>query len=125
MTKTVALLGVLGLALLVISVVPWPSAAPAPATPAATQPAGASDADYGRALFAAKGCAGCHRHDEVPGSGEFGGNDVPELTDYAADPDFLRVWLKDPKSVRANTRMPNLGLSQAEIEALIVFLSAP
>ena len=125
MTKTAALLGVLGLALLVVSIVPWPSAAVVPATPAPTQPASASDADYGRALFAAKGCSGCHRHDTVPGSGEFGGADVPVLTDYAADPDFLRVWLKDPKSVRPNTRMPNLGLSQGEIEALIIFLSAP
>ncbi len=123
MTKLSYILGGLGPALLIISLVPWPSAAVAPATPAAAQPASASDVDYGRALFAAKGCTGCHRHDEVRGSGQFGGTDIPDLTDYAGDPDFLRVWLENPKSVRPNTFMPDLGLSQSEIEALIAFLS--
>jgi hypothetical protein len=40
-------------------------------------------------------------------------------------PDFLRSWLKDPRAVRPNTQMPDLGLKQAEIEALIAFLNSP
>ncbi len=49
---------------------------------------------YGRALFQAKGCVGCHSHTAVNlGSGVAVG---PELSSRSYDPDFLRSWLKDP-----------------------------
>lgn len=90
---------------------------------ASTDAAAASSAEYGRALFIAKGCKYCHMRagvsNMVPGpvSG-------PNLTDYSADPAFLRAWLQDPQAVRSQTQMPNLNLSEAEIEDLIAFLSA-
>ncbi|MCB8987483.1 MAG: hypothetical protein H6661_07005 [Ardenticatenaceae bacterium] len=40
-------------------------------------------------------------------------------------PDYLRLWLHDPASVKPETVMPNLGLSSDEIETLIQFLTAP
>jgi cytochrome c1 len=46
----------------------------------------------------------------------------PDLAGYRADPVFLRRWLRDPQAVRPATRMPDLGLSDAEIEALSAFL---
>jgi cytochrome c2 len=131
MLKISAVLGVLGLGLLLLSVLPLPGLAPetasAPAASTAVPPASAAasqpDAAYGQALFSAKGCVMCHHHAAVAKSDPFDmGN--PDLTKYRPDPEFLRRWLKDPKSVRPATEMPNLGLQQAEIEALIAFLSA-
>ena len=76
---------------------------------------------YGRALFQAKGCTACHQHREVnPGAGVAVG---PDLTEVVLDPDYLRSWLNDPASIRPGTRMPNLGLSSVEIEALIAFIN--
>ena len=76
---------------------------------------------YGRALFQAKGCTACHLHREVnPGAGVGVG---PELTEAVFDPAYLRAWLLDPASIRPGTRMPNLGLSETEIEALIAFIN--
>lgn len=77
----------------------------------------------GEALFVAKGCVTCHRHDGVAASRESIGIG-PTLTAYQGDPDFLRQWLRNPRAVRPNTFMPNLGLSDAEIETLVAFLSA-
>jgi cytochrome c oxidase subunit 2 len=82
-----------------------------------------SDAEHGRALFLAKGCAACHQHSRVSLSvpGPVIG---PNLTIYQAEESFVRNWLRDPQAMRPNTRMPNLNLSEAEIDALVAFLSA-
>jgi cytochrome c2 len=129
MIKLSIALAVIGLALLLLSAMPGRAAvttgAPvATAAPAAGAPATASQADiaYGKALFSAKGCVTCHHHAAVAGSGTFGDGN-PDLTTYRWNADFLRIWLKDPAAVRPNTYMPNLGLKQDEIEALIAFLS--
>jgi cytochrome c2 len=123
MLKLSFALAVLGLAMVALSAIsgraPQPVVAPSePATAVTT-----ADADYGRALFSAKGCVTCHHHGAIPGSGQLGGSDVPDLTNYTANADFLRTWLKDPRAIRPNTWMPNLELKKDEIEALIAFLS--
>lgn len=74
----------------------------------------------GQALFMAKGCIACHRHDAVGSRIEVG----PNLTHLQARPEFLRRWLKDPSAVKPGTFMPTLGLADDEIEALIAFLNA-
>lgn len=116
--------GVLGLALLALSVLPWsaPAAGEAIAPVSAPMPGSTADAAYGKALFRAKGCATCHVHAAISGVRAI--PEGPNLTDYRADPTHLRSWLRDPKAVKPLTRMPNLGLSDAEIAALIAFLSA-
>jgi cytochrome c2 len=125
MIKLSAALAVIGLALLLLSALPGRAPAPA-AQPivVAQAPTASSQADvaYGKALFSAKGCVTCHHHAAFPGSGL--GGEFPDLTTYRWDADYLRTWLKDPAAVKPNTYMPNLGLNQAEIEALIAFLSA-
>jgi len=87
-----------------------------------TQPLPAT-ADYGRALFVAKSCSACHAYRGISYSipGPVPG---PNLTSYQADPAFLRQWLRNPSAIRPDTQMPNLNLSEAEIEALIAFLTA-
>ncbi|MEZ4770929.1 MAG: hypothetical protein R2844_21240 [Caldilineales bacterium] len=77
---------------------------------------------YGRSLFVAKGCSGCHIHASVT-TGAGGPMIGPVLTDRAEDPQFLRTWLADPDAVRPGTQMPNLGLDSNEIEALVSFLT--
>lgn len=77
--------------------------------------------EMGAALFVAKGCVTCHRHDGVSFTTHMA-KIGPDLTHYRGDADFLRRWLSDPKAVRPRTFMPNLELSQAEIETLVVFL---
>ena len=104
------------------------SPSPTAATPTPTP----EPAAHGRALFQAKGCATCHRHgglnigrveDEDPVDLDLGAAlGAPDLTHYQPDPDFVRRWLRDPRAVRPETKMPNLRLSDAEIEALLAFL---
>jgi len=132
MVKLSVVLAMIGLVFLLLSAVPMPSATPAALPPLATAApsapaigaASAADIAYGRALFSAKGCATCHRHAAVSGSGFGPESDIPDLTTYRWSADFLRTWLQNPAAVKPNTYMPNLGLKRDEIEALLAFLSA-
>ncbi|NOK61296.1 MAG: hypothetical protein GFH27_549305n65 [Chloroflexi bacterium AL-W] len=76
--------------------------------------------NYGKMLFTAKGCASCHQHDVVVRHWDFSVG--PNLTYYAGNPDYVREWLQDPSAIRTDARMPDLDLSDEEIEALVVFL---
>jgi mono/diheme cytochrome c family protein len=78
----------------------------------------------GMDLFVAKGCVICHTHSDIPDRYvAFQTNVGPNLTSYSATQTFLRLWLSDPTGVKPKTQMPNLELSDAEIEALISFLN--
>jgi cytochrome c2 len=79
---------------------------------------------YGRDLFTAKGCTTCHLNSRAAKNVNFSVEAGPNLTVYQASPEHLRSWLKDPQSIKPNTEMPDLGLKEAEIEALIAFLNA-
>ena len=81
-------------------------------------------------MFLAKGCAACHVHNKneytepKDSYGYFGAiNTGPNLTDFRADPDYLARWLSSPKSIRPNTVMLDLDLSEEEINALVAFLN--
>jgi hypothetical protein len=80
--------------------------------------------DRGRQLFAAKGCANCHSHQLT--------KDLlvtpvgPDLTQPKFSNAYLARFLADPSiktDWKSQTRMPNLGLKQAEILALTAFLN--
>lgn len=105
-----------GLVLLGLSFVGGPSPQPVTvvAAPTTTAPT-PTLAEQGQALFRAKGCATCHEHAL---------NGAPNLASYEANPEFLVQWLKNPTAVRPGTLMPNLGLDDSEIQALIAFLAA-
>ena len=122
MRKLALALGALGLALLLVSIVPGLAPASGRASPAP------GDVERGRALFLAKGCATCHVNGRIAGrTGEFSGGypaRSPDLTNYTNDPDLLRRWLRDPAAVKPGTAMPNLHLSDDEIADLIAFLNA-
>ena len=105
---------------------PGPTATPVP-----------SPVETGRAIFQSKGCATCHRHDGLGAPRVLSGSDgepagwtltdvsgAPDLTRYPPDPDFVRRWLKNPQAIRPGAAMPDLGLNEEEIEALLAFLAA-
>jgi mono/diheme cytochrome c family protein len=124
MMRLAALLLVAGVALLLLAALAAPAAAPlVPATLPALPMEGEALAGRGRALFAAKGCLSCHRHDGFQEIQEGYLPDAPNLTHYQPDPAFVRSWLRDPRAIRPGTEMPNLELEEAEIEALIAFLA--
>jgi cytochrome c oxidase subunit II len=94
--------------------------------PTATPPTG--PAAEGLTLFNAKGCAGCHT---VAGVSQ--GKVGPDLTHLQSRTTFagsmfnlneenLRTWLHDPPGVKPGSLMPNLGLSDEEIDQLIAYL---
>lgn len=81
--------------------------------------------EFGRRLFIAKGCITCHVNNKVVSSRywtvEIG---APDLSKFSASPEALFLRLKDPSSVKSDTQMPNLNLSEAEIEALIALINS-
>jgi mono/diheme cytochrome c family protein len=79
--------------------------------------------ERGAALFVAKGCVVCHVNGDLPGYEPISLSIGPDLTHYSNDPAFLGRWLENPAAVRPATAMPGLGLSPAEIDALIAFLN--
>ncbi len=80
----------------------------------------------GQELFLAKGCIVCHQNRRVqfPQEDFFQVGVGPDLTNRKLTSEFLHTWLKDPSKVRPGTQMPTLGLSDQEIDALAVFLTA-
>jgi hypothetical protein len=87
----------------------------------------------GSRLFTSKGCNGCHLHPEVKGGRLYG----PDLTSRRPDVEYLRRFLADPSITPAPAEvcskdrsycgspyaMPNLNLRDAEIEALVAFIT--
>ena len=78
--------------------------------------------ELGQKLFVAKGCITCHRHDAVQEPSNISLEIGPNLSNFPTTAEYLRVWLKDPATLKPATQMPNLELKQTEIEALIAFL---
>ena len=85
----------------------------------------------GHELFMTRACAACHTVDGTDAAGKVG----PDLSDFGSrvsvaagmldnTPANVAAWLKDPQAVKPGARMPNLGLSDSEAEALVAFLRA-
>lgn len=111
---------------LLVSGVSFASAASRPAELNPPTISNQTPQEIGRSLFLAKGCVTCHAHEEIK-------RDVnrtifvdigPDLSNFSADPEYLRRWLLDPAAIKSNTQMPTLQLSESEIDALIAFLNA-
>ena len=111
-----------------------------PARASAPDPASVA---RGEDTYKKKGCAACHNIAKAgeeahrrPG-GKQSGPDLGGVT-QRRDRDWLKRWLKDPDAMRASDptaqamvaqakglKMPNMKLSDAEIEDLINYLSVP
>ncbi len=80
-------------------------------------------AAQGAALFVAKGCVVCHQHDASGVEAWASINVGPDLTRFSAPEEALAAWLANPQAVKQQAKMPNLGLDDEEIAALIAFLN--
>ena len=85
-----------------------------------------SPVELGRQLFVAKGCITCHVNRKISNSSEYWTIDMgaTDLSKFSANPEVLFMRLKDPASVKSDTKMPNLELREEEIEALIAFINS-
>ena len=86
-----------------------------------------SQVELGAQLFVAKGCITCHVNTKVPNSSAYwtiNPEGATNLSNFSASPEILRIRLKDPTAAKSDTQMPNLGLSEIEIEALIAFINS-
>ncbi len=82
--------------------------------------------ELGRQLFVAKGCITCHVNRKIENSHEYWTIDIgaTDLTNFSASPEVLFIRLKDPAAAKSDTKMPDLGLKEAEINALIAFINS-
>ena len=85
-----------------------------------------SQVELGRQLFLAKGCITCHYNIRAADRNEYWTIDIgaPDLSNYSAHPEVLFIRLKDPVAAKSDAKMPNLGLKEPEIEALIAFINS-
>ena len=88
-------------------------------------------AKKGRSMFASKGCNGCH---SING-GERAGPDLAGVSERR-DAEWLKKFLKDPPTMLTtdslamsllakykNVKMPNMKLSDADIDALLHYIA--
>lgn len=98
---------------------PWRAISPSERVLALT------DAARGRHLFAARGCVSCHVHRAVDVEGELQ-TSGPDLTQARFVPSYVAQFLADPSikpPMPNRAQMPNLRLQDAEIQALVAFLT--
>jgi mono/diheme cytochrome c family protein len=79
----------------------------------------AQAAELGKRLYANKyGCNGCHR------IGEEGGKVGPALdrAGFRLNGTWVYRWVKNPQVMKPETRMPALGLSDADAKAVTMYL---
>ena len=74
----------------------------------------------GRRVFQAQGCYGCHT---VGATGTAIG---PDLSHIGAkhNRSYLIAWLRDPSSQKPTAHMPNLTLTDSEVQALAAYLGS-
>ncbi|WP_162179605.1 cytochrome c oxidase subunit II [Thermogemmatispora carboxidivorans] len=104
------------------------------------QQAAANNPQYARglALFKSKGCTACHGIVGVnlndfntqpqtlvgPNLTHFGSRDMIAGGVLKNTPENLAKWLHDPQAVKPGNDMPNLGLSQSEVNDLVAYLES-
>jgi cytochrome c oxidase subunit 2 len=99
------------------------------ATPAAV--ALTATARAGQSLFLSRGCGGCHLLRGTEADATVG----PSLSHMATRTTLaaltipnnareLAAWIENPQAIKPGNHMPDLGLSKAEVSALVAFLEA-
>lgn len=85
--------------------------------------------ERGRELLRVEGCAACH---QIPGVAGPQGRVGPPLGTIAErrviagalphTPDNLRRWIQNPQDIEPGTLMPDLGLTDEEVDAIVAYL---
>jgi cytochrome c oxidase subunit 2 len=97
----------------------------------ATPPQAAGDAAKGAQVFQTGACVGCHTIAGTPANGKIG----PNLTHVGSrltlagaildnNPQQLALWLHDPPAVKPGSIMPNLHLTDDQVNALVAYLDS-
>jgi len=81
----------------------------------------------GQQVYAQKGCSACHMINGVGAAAP--GPDLSKIGSqpYAGmpnDPASLTLWLQDPPAFKPGTTMPRIPMTDAEIEALVAYLTS-
>jgi cytochrome c oxidase subunit 2 len=94
----------------------------------ALAPSGA-EARAGAQLFMSRQCSSCHQISGTGANATVGPNltHVASRTSLAAatianNPRELAAWITNPQAIKPGNRMPALGLSQAEVHAIVSYL---
>ena len=85
----------------------------------------------GLTAFVGSGCSGCHEISGAPEKSRFG----PDLSHFGTrmtigagtltnTPEHLADWIRDPQRIKPGNKMPNLGLPEPEIQALVRYLES-
>ena len=98
---------------------------------AAQQQNGVEDAQVkaGRQVFFSTSCVNCHAVSGTAAKGRFG----PDLTHLMSrdtlgsgaapnTPEKLRAWVRDPQTIKDGALMPNMQLSDKELDQLVAYL---
>jgi len=89
----------------------------------------AANADEGRKAFFANSCVNCHTLRGTSAQGKFG----PDLTHLMSretlgagaipnTPDNLRLWVRDPQKFKVGCLMPNMQLTDKEVDQITAYL---
>jgi cytochrome c oxidase subunit II len=93
------------------------------------QPAQSSAASPGQRVFETTACANCHTISGTPAKGRFG----PDLSHIMSrdsiaagaapnTPQRLRLWIKNPEAIKPGSKMPAMGLTDQDVEAVATYL---
>jgi cytochrome c oxidase subunit 2 len=102
----------------------------APSTPAQGLEAAGADLFENGQFAGGLGCVACHSVDPTvtgtigPNLAHFGGRTTLAGAILDNDEDSLRAWLDDPPALKPGVDMPDLGLTDKQIDALIAYLQS-
>jgi cytochrome c oxidase subunit 2 len=83
----------------------------------------------GERVFESTACVNCHAVSDTPAKGRFG----PDLTHLMSrdtiasgaapnTPQMLRLWIRNPDTIKPGSKMPAMGLSDADVDAVATYL---
>jgi cytochrome c oxidase subunit II len=83
----------------------------------------------GQRIFESTACVNCHTISGTPANGRFG----PDLTHLMSrdtiaagaapnTPQMLRLWIKNPDAIKPGSKMPAMGLSDQDVEAVAAYM---
>jgi cytochrome c oxidase subunit 2 len=88
-----------------------------------------ADAGEGRKAFMANSCVNCHTIRGTSAQGKFG----PDLTHLMSretlaagaapnTPEKLRLWVRDPQTIKLGCLMPNMQMTDLEVDQIVAYL---
>jgi cytochrome c oxidase subunit 2 len=98
----------------------------------ATAPEAGPKYAEGEKLFTAKGCIACHSMVAVnapkgmvgPNLANVGARSYIAAGTLKNTDENLARWIRDPQGIKKGVLMPNLGVTEAEAQALVAYLRA-